>query len=90
MAHVELRVYVLKCKLRDQTSSYTRKFKKAEDMPGYEHIDVENWRTSLVLKDQPEWRLEYFKKHKDAIKEYAKAPREMRIYPTFFFLTPRR
>ena len=60
-----------------------RKFKKTEEMPWYQTLDPNNWQVEAVLKDQPQWQLDFFKKNKHALKEYAKAPRHLRVDPTF-------
>ena len=51
-------------------------------------IDKDGIMSFVTDKDQPEWRLDHFKKNKGAIKEYTKAPRDLQIYPTFY-PTPR-
>lgn len=53
VAKVEWPWYVIKCKLREQIRSYMKKFKRKEDIRGYHPVDPSNWRTEVVLKDQP-------------------------------------
>ena len=54
-----------------------------EEMGGYQDIDVKDWMLPQNMKNQPQWRRNWLRKHPTAINAYAAAPREIRVNPLF-------
>lgn len=50
----------------------------------YDHINVNQWRTSSVMPNQPRWRVNWLRKHPNMIYVHAQPLRRMRIYPIIF------
>lgn len=54
-----------------------------EELGGYAEIDLTQWRSPTLFKNQPSWRIRWFEKHPASINTYAQAPRELWINPVF-------
>ena len=55
-----------------------------EDLGGYLPISMAEWQGAIVLKNQPWWRLNWFRKCPNMRTYYASADQELKIDPTFF------
>ena len=61
-----------------------------EEIGGYETITMEQWVNPMQLPNQPQWRLLWFRKYPNSKMYYMRAPRELRIDPTFCPVRRRR
>lgn len=61
-----------------------------EEVGGYHPISLEQWQSRKNMQNQPAWRLGWFRKYPNSKTAYARAPRELRVDPTFCAVRRRR
>lgn len=79
---VEPPQHLIKARAREEAKTFLREHEDATTLGGYEEVDVQKWKVTAILQNQPEWRKPWLVKHHN-IREYAKALRRMRIDPMF-------
>ena len=56
---------------------------RMEDLSGYKPLDEDEINGNTPLLNHRKWRIAYFKLHNQSILEYAAAPRDRQIDPTY-------
>ena len=54
-----------------------------QEVAGYYPVTMEQWQTGTLMKNQPVWRKNFFRKYPSSRTFYAQAPRELRVDPVF-------
>ena len=81
-------IYVMRLELQKQFEQWHRDNPEDEKKPGYNPINLDRWQIKEVIENQPSWCIRFIGTFK-TIENYAEAPRELKIDPTFC-PTPRR
>lgn len=84
----EPQLHLIEARAREETEAFLQEHENATSLGGYEEVDVQKWKVAAILQNQPDWRKRWLVKHRN-IKEYAEAPRRMRI-DLVFCPTPRQ
>lgn len=75
-------IYVMELESKKKFEQYFEDFPNDEDKPGYKEINPDRWQIREVLHGQPDWRLIFLGRYRTS-RDYAAAPRHLRIDPTF-------